>query len=252
MSDDREEDVTQAFVFVATALVDGKDLVDLLGGLTAYCVSLLDIASAGLLLADARGVLHVLAASSERTRSLELFQLQRDEGPCLDCYRGGSPVSVADLAREAARWPQFTAVATAAGFRSVHAVPMRLRERRLGALGLFGTSTGTLNARDQNLAQALAHVASVAVVTERAAADQATVNEQLQGARSSRVLLEQAKGLIAQTGDLDMEHAFAALRRYARDHNLRLGDVAAAVVSREIPARSLLESVRSEDGPSPT
>ena len=249
MSDDREKDVTEAFVFVANALADGSDLVELLRGLTAYCVDLLDIASAGLLLADARGVLHVMAASSERTRNLELFQLQRDEGPCLDCYRAGQPVSVADLAQAAARWPQFAAAAAAAGFRSVHALPMGLRERRFGALGLFGTGTGALNERDHNLAQALAQVASVAIVTERTAADQAIVNEQLQGALTSRVLLEQAKGLIAQTGDLDMEHAFAALRRYARDHNLRLGDVAAAVVSREVPARVVLGSVRPTQPP---
>lgn len=252
MSEDRETDVTDAFVFVADALVDGSDLVELLGGLTAHCVSLLDIASAGLMLADARGALHVMAASSEQARNLELFQLQRDEGPCLDCYRGGSPVSVADLAQSGNRWPQFAAAAAAAGFQSVHAVPMGLRDRRFGALGLFGTSTGSLNERDHRLAQALAHVASVAIVTERAAADQAIVNEQLQGALTSRVLLEQAKGLIAQTGDLDMEQAFAALRRYARDHNLRLGDVAAAVVSREVPARVVLDSVRPSQRPSAT
>lgn len=249
MSDDREADVTQAFVFVATALAEGGDLVELLGGLTTYCASLLDIASAGLLLADPRGVLHVMAASSERTRNLELYQLQREEGPCLDCYQAGSPVSVPDVAQAATRWPQFAAAAAVAGFRSVHAVPLRLRDRRLGALGLFGTATGTLNARDQNLAQALAHAASVAIVTERTATDQAIVNEQLQGALNSRVLLEQAKGLVAQTADLDMEQAFAALRRYARDHNLRLGDVAAAVVSREISAGVVVEWARARSRP---
>jgi len=252
VSHDREADVAGAFVALTDAVVDGGDVVELLSGLTAPCAHLLDVASAGLLLADARGVLHVMAASSERTRDLELFQLQRDEGPCLDCYRAGSPVRVADLAEEAPRWPQFSAAAAAAGFRSVHAVPMRLRQRRLGTLGLFGTATGTLNERDQRLAQALAHVASVAIVAERATADQALVNEQLQRALNSRVLLEQAKGLLAQAGELDMEHAFAALRRYARDHNLRLVDVAAAAVSREIPTRALLESLRSTERPSPS
>lgn len=252
MSQDREPAVIEAFVSLADAIVDGGDVVDLLSTLTAHCARLLDVASAGLLLADARGVLHVMAASSERTRHLELFQLQREQGPCLDCYRAGSPVSVADLRQETTRWPQFTAAASAAGFRSVHAVPMRLRDRVLGTLGLFGTNAGSLNKQDQDLGQALAHVASVALVAERGTADQALVNEQLQGALTSRVLVEQAKGLISQAGELDMESAFAALRRYARDHNLHLGKVAGAVVSREIPARALLDSVGSRGRPSKT
>ncbi len=246
MTVDREAGVTQAFVSLANSLVDGGDVVDLLSGLTTDCARLLDVASAGLLLADPRGVLHVVAASSERTRTLELFQLQRDEGPCLDCFHTGSPVSVPDLDGELQRWPQFVAAAKTGGFRSVHAIPLRLRDRMLGALGLFGTSVGSLNEADLVLAQALAHVASVALVSERATSDSALVNEQLQTALTSRVLIEQAKGLIAQAGELDMEHAFAALRRYARDHNLRLADVASAVVSRELGCQHLLDAVASK------
>ncbi|HVE74161.1 MAG TPA: GAF and ANTAR domain-containing protein [Mycobacteriales bacterium] len=243
MSVDREASVTSAFVSLADAIVDGGDAVDLLSGLTTDCARLLDVAAAGMLLADPRGKLHVVAASSERTRNLELLQLQSAEGPCLDCYRTGHPVSAADLQKEAARWPLFSAAAAAAGFRSVHAVPMRLRERILGALGLFGTSAGSLNERDQSLGQALAHAASVALVIERATADQALVTEELQGALTSRVLIEQAKGLLAHAGSLDMDHAFAALRRYARNTNTRLRDVAAAVVAREIRPEVLLEAV---------
>ncbi|MCW2715967.1 MAG: hypothetical protein JWN88_3014 [Frankiales bacterium] len=238
---DRERDVSRAFVALANHLVDGVDPVDLLSGLTADCARLLDVASAGLLLADPRGVLHVVAASSERTRDLELFQLQRDQGPCLDCYHGGEPVTVVDLRQERERWPEFADAAESLGFRSVHALPMRLRENVLGALGLFGSEVGELNADDLDLGQALAHVASVVLVADRTASDQSQINEQLQQALTSRVLIEQAKGMLAQVGGLDMDDAFAVLRRYARDHNLRLGDLAGAVVRRALPTQFLLD-----------
>ncbi|WP_261555714.1 GAF and ANTAR domain-containing protein [Frankia tisae] len=241
MSAERERQVTRAFVSLANSLVDRFDVVDLLDGLTADCARLLDVDSAGLLLADPYGTLHMVAASSERTRNLELLQLQRDQGPCLDCYRGGAPVSVADLSTATARWPRFVAAATQAGFASVHALPMRLRDTVLGALGLFGTQVGTLNDDDLSLGQALAHVASVAIVQDKAVTDQAAINEQLKGALSSRVVLEQAKGFLAQRGGLEMDEAFGRLRTYARDHNLRLTDVARAIVAREIPAQLLLD-----------
>lgn len=245
MSADRERQVTQAFVSLANSLVDGFDVVDLLSGLTTDCARLLDIASAGLLLADRRDVLHVVAASSEATRNLELFQLQRDQGPCLDCYRDGTPVTVADLAEETERWPQFVGAAVAAGFASVHAVPMRLQGNVLGTLGLFGSHVGALSEDDVRLAQALAHVASIAIVQGTAVADATTIADQLQNALGSRVVLEQAKGVIAQRGDLDMDQAFAVLRRYARDGNQRLGEVARAVISRELPAQHLLEHAQA-------
>jgi transcriptional regulator with GAF, ATPase, and Fis domain len=237
----RERGVVDAFVSLATALADGVDPVDLLSGLTADCARLLDVAAAGLLLADRRGTLHVLAASSEQTRSLEAFQVQREQGPCLDCYRTGVPVSVADLSQQTDRWPQFVAAATEAGFASVHAVPMRLREQVLGTLGLFGAQVGTLNEEDLRLGQALAYVASVAIVQDKAAADQTAVNEQLQIALDSRVVLEQAKGVVSQVGRLSMDQSFTVLRGYARDHNQRLTDVATAVVARRLPAGDLLD-----------
>jgi GAF domain-containing protein len=246
MNGDRERDLTQAFVSMANSLVDGFDTVDLLSGLTADCVRLLTIASAGLLLADPRGVLHVMAASSERTRNLELFQLQRDEGPCLDCFHGGAPVSVPDLAAEADRWPHFVGAATAAGFASVNALPLRLRDNVLGSLGLFGAAVGQLSEDDLNLAQALAHVASIALVADKAASDKEVINQQLQTALNSRVVLEQAKGLLAQLGDLDMDQSFAVLRRYARDHNQRLSEVAQRVVARVTPGREVLDYAASK------
>jgi hypothetical protein len=241
MSTDREHMLTQAFVSLANSLVDGVDVVDLLAGLTTDCARLLDVASAGLLLGDGHGVLHVVAASSERTHELEMFQLQRDQGPCLDCYRSGSPVNVDDLAAEAARWPQFVPAAISAGFASVHAVPLRLRETVLGALNLFGNDVGPLRPDDLELAQALAHVASIALVADRAPADTETINLQLQMALTSRIAIEQAKGILSQRGNLDMEESFAVLRLYARNHKQRLSEVAQLVVTRELPAARLLD-----------
>ena len=245
MTDGRERDVIRAFLDLSNELVDGYDMVDLLTQLTTNCARLLDVASAGLLLADSRGVLHLIAASSERTHDLEILQLQRDEGPCLDCFRLGEPVLVPDLAAEDHRWPRFVAPAMAAGFASVHAVPMRLRDKVLGALGLFGNDPGHLDEDDMALAQALAHVASVAIVNEKAASDRDTVNAQLQHALDSRIVIEQAKGVIAYVGELGMDDSFTLLRRYARDHHLKLSDVCARVVNRQLPGVLLIEHARS-------
>ena len=240
MTETREEQVARAFVNLASTLANGYDVVDLLEELTADCARLLDVASAGLLLADDRGVLHVLAASSDATRQLEAYQVQRDDGPCLECFRTGSRVAAEDLSAAVDRWPTFVPAAVAAGFKSVHAVPMRRRDSILGALGLFGVSPGPLNEQDLTLGQAFADVASVALVQERVATDNAAVRDQLQTALTSRIVLEQAKGIVAQVGDLDMTQAFETLRRYARSRGLRLSEVAASVVSRALPAHELL------------
>jgi hypothetical protein len=245
MTENREREVTQAFVSLASSLATGYDVVDLLNSLTSECARLLDVASAGLLLADEVGVLHVLAASSQHARQLELFALQREEGPCLDCYRAGQPIAVPNLGEVAARWPQFVAGAQVAGFASVHALPMRLRDNILGVLGLFGTTVGALNQEDLTLGQALADVASVALVQDRAAADNSVINEQLQTVLTSRVVIEQAKGVLAQLGELDMDEAFAVLRLYARDHNLRLTGVAEDVVARSLAGQQLIEHAES-------
>jgi transcriptional regulator with GAF, ATPase, and Fis domain len=244
MTDQRELEISQVFVSLASSLARGVDVLDMLSGLATDCARLLDVSSAGLLLADARGVLHVVAASSEQARNLEVFQLQRDQGPCLDCYRAGRQVSVQNLPDEAERWPQFAEAAINAGFVSVHALPMHLRDRMLGTLGLFGARTGALNELDLSLGQAFADVASVALVQGAALSEQETLNRQLQGALDSRVIVEQAKGILAQVGDLDMEAAFSFLRRYSRDHNRRLSEVAGALVDREISARAVVEHAR--------
>jgi transcriptional regulator with GAF, ATPase, and Fis domain len=245
MANSREQDIIRAFVDLSNELVEGYDLVDLLSDLTANCARLLDVASAGLLLADGTGVLHLAAASSDRTHHLEVFQLQREEGPCLDCFHGGEPVIVPDLSEETHRWPQFVGTATEVGFASVHALPMRLRHTVLGTLGLFGDRPGRLSDDDLSLAQAMVHVASVALVNEKSASDLTTVNTQLQHALVSRVALEQAKGVLAHVGGLDMQDAFNVLRRYARDNGLKLSDVARQIVARELPGETLIEHAKA-------
>jgi hypothetical protein len=244
MSTDREHALTEAFVSIANSMVDGVDVVELFSGLAADCARLLDVASAGLLLADGHGVLHLIAASSERTRDLEIFQLQREQGPCLDCYRTGRSVNVDNLAAEATRWPVFVPAAIEAGFASVHAMPLRLRATVLGALNLFGTQVGPLRPDDLDLAQALAHVASIALVADKVADDKETVNQQLRTALVSRIAIEQAKGILSQHGNLDMEQSFAVLRDHARSHHERLSDVAQRVVTRELPVADLLTRAR--------
>lgn len=242
MNADREQDIVSSLVSLAGSMATGgADVVDLLSELTEDCARLLDVAAAGLLLADDRAVLHVMAASSEQVAHVEAMQIQRAEGPCLDCFSGGRGISAPELEQERHRWPRFVPTAQAAGFQSVHAVPLRLRDTMLGALGLFGAQPGSLNAADLTLAQGLSDVASIALVQERAATDQQAVNDQLQLALTSRVVLEQAKGVLSQTADVDMPTAFAMLRRYARDHNLRLSHLAHAVVHRDTPAQGVVE-----------
>lgn len=241
----REGRVIKAFVSLSNELVGDYDIIDMLTTLTASCADLLDVASAGLLLADQDGVLQLVASSSERTRHLELFQLQRDEGPCLDCFRNGETVTAAGLPEMQQRWPEFAQAAEIVRFGSVHALPMRLHEHALGAIGLFNEGVERLDDADVALAQALVHVACVAILNERSANDRTTVNKQLQHALDSRIILEQAKGVIASSGELEMEVAFKVLRRYARDHGRRLSDVAADVVNRRVRGTELLQHARS-------
>ena len=241
----REDDIVASFVSMAGSLARGHDVTELLTQLAADCARLLDVSAVGLLLADPGGALHVVAASSERVADLEAFQAQRAQGPCHTCYLVGQPVNVPDLAAAAARWPDFAAVAAKAGVASVHAVPMRLRDDVVGALNLFGSKPGPLQEADLRLAQALADVATIALIQDRAAADKNLVNEQLQDALDSRVVLEQAKGVLSYSSDLDMPGAYAALRQYARDHNLKLTDLSRALVNRALPAAVIFEHARS-------
>jgi GAF domain-containing protein len=235
----REERLTQTFVELADSLVDDFDVVDLLTVLADRCVEVLDVSAAGLMLAAADGALRGVASSSDAMRVLELFELQAQEGPCLDAHRTGQPVVNQDLITVNGRWPRFAPVALEAGFRSVHALPMRLRGATIGALNLFRSTAGGLDDLDLAAAQAMADIATIAILQHRAATESQLLNEQLSLALDSRVVIEQAKGVLAERAGLDMEQAFARLRGHARNHNLRLADVAHAVIDGSLAADSL-------------
>jgi transcriptional regulator with GAF, ATPase, and Fis domain len=224
---------------LADTLVADFDVVELLTLLTDGCVDVLDVGAAGLMLAAPEGDLRVMASSSEAMRVLELFELQSQEGPCLDCYRTGQPVVNQDLATVDGRWPRFAAEALAAGFHSVHALPMRLRGAVIGALNLFHIEPGEMRQADVVAAQAMADVATIGVLQHRAALEAQVLNEQLNHALNSRIVIEQAKGIIAERESLNMEQAFSILRNHARYHNLRLVDVAGDVIGGTLAASAL-------------
>jgi GAF domain-containing protein len=224
-----ETQLGDVLVELADTLVDDFDVIDFLHVLTERCVSLLGVSAAGLLLTDGQQTLQLVAASSERTRLLELFQLQTDQGPCVDCFRTGEPVSVADLPN-AGRWPRFTEAAAAAGFSAVHAVPMRLRTEVIGALNFFDASPGALDPATLRIGQALADVATIGLLQERAIRRRDVLTSQLQTALNSRVLIEQAKGVLAERLHVPMHEAFMLLRSASRNRNRRLSELAQAVV----------------------
>jgi GAF domain-containing protein len=227
----REQRLATTFVELADSLVEDFDVVELLVLLTERSVELLGAEAAGLLLADGNGNLRLIAATSEAIETVELFQIQNDEGPCRDAFHDGAPVEVVDLAHAADRWPRFAPVAAAAGFRAAHAFPLRLRGSVLGAMNLFRVEPLPMTAAEVATAQALADVATIAVLQSRALHESRMVAEQLQGALHSRVAIEQAKGIIAERHGCDMDTAFRALRNHARRGGLRLSDVAHDVVA---------------------
>lgn len=244
-----EQQLTEAFVSLADSLVADYDVAELLHRLAHHCVNLLDVVAAGLLLADPRGTLQVVATSSEASRTLELFQLQHDQGPCLDCYRAGAAVSVPDLGLATDRWPIFAAGTQAAGYRSVHALPMRLRDEVIGTLNLFGDRPGPLTGADARIAQALADVATIAILQERAIRHHEILAEQLQHALTSRIVIEQAKGVLAERGNLDMSQAFYQLRRHARNTNTGLTDLARGIVEGTVDSIAVLAAQRRQQPP---
>jgi len=234
----REALLTRTFVELADSLVADFDVVDLLTLLTSRCVEVLGVASAGLMLVGIDGNLRVMASSSEGMRVLELFELQAHQGPCFDCYQTGQAVSV-DLSTARRRWPRFTPEAEAAGFRSVHALPMRLRGNVIGALNLFHQDPAEMAEMDVEAAQALADVATIAILQHRAAIEAQVLNEQLHLALNGRIVIEQAKGIVAERRHLNMEEAFYALRNHARNHRLMLVDVANGVIDGSFDLREL-------------
>ncbi|CAN5451464.1 GAF and ANTAR domain-containing protein [soil metagenome] len=226
----REAVLTQTFVELADTLVADFDVVDLLTLLTSRCVEVIGVDAAGIMLATPDGALRVVASSSEAMRLLEVFELQSQEGPCFDCFRSGETIEHPDLELVSDRWPNFTPVALNAGFHAVYAVPMRLRGAIIGALNLFHTDAGEMRPEDASVAQALADVATIAILHHNATLEAQVVNQQLNFALNSRIAIEQAKGIIAEREKVSMESAFAALRSYARNNNERLADVARDVI----------------------
>ncbi|HET7742151.1 MAG TPA: GAF and ANTAR domain-containing protein [Mycobacterium sp.] len=228
--DDREGALVKAFVTLADTLVDDYDVVEFAQVLVEDCVTLLDADTASLLLDDLHGGMQVLASTTEQARTLELLQIQSDAGPCLQAYRTGQQVLVEDLSTDTDRWTEFAIRCTAEGFRAVFAIPLRLRNERIGALNLFRRQPGMLAHPDLLVAQALADVATIGILHQRVLTRGALVNSQLQTALNSRIVIEQAKGVLAERGGLDMEQAFRELRAMARNSNRHLSDTARMVI----------------------
>jgi GAF domain-containing protein len=241
----REVDVVWSLVEMADTLVGDYDVVDLLTGLADRCVNLLGVSAAGVMLASAEGSLGLVASSSEAMRLLELFELQAQEGPCLDAFRTGQRVGHENLQAGAGRWPSFSAAALQAGFQSASALPLRLREATLGALNLLSVTRTPMDEADVIVARAFADLVTLSIVQHRAAAEAQRLNEQLSAALASRVVIEQAKGVISERADVDLAEAFSRLRAYARNRNLRLTDVAEAAIDGTLDPRAWAPPGRS-------
>jgi GAF domain-containing protein len=226
----READVVRSLVEMADTLVEDYDVVDLLTGVADRCVNLLGVSAAGVMLVSPAGSLGLVASSSEAMRLLELFELQEQEGPCLDAFRTGEPVGHENLDAGSGRWPSFSAAALQVGFQSASALPMRLRDVTLGALNLLSVTRAPMDEADVIVARAFADLATLSIAQHRASAEAQRLNEQLSGALTSRVVIEQAKGVISERADVDLAQAFSRLRAYARNSNLRLTDVAQAAI----------------------
>jgi GAF domain-containing protein len=235
----RESLIIKTLVELADNLVDHFDVIDLLTLLSDRCVEALDVDAAGVLLASPGGELQFVASSSESMRVLELFQIQTNEGPCVDCYRSGAPVVNVALGETNGRWPLFTPRALAHGFHSVHSLPLRLRGRTIGALNLFRTLQGPMGDDDVAAAQGLAHVATIAILQHRALFDATTLNDQLENALTSRIIIEQAKGIITEATHCGMDQAFGRLRAHSRNHNEGLTGLASAIVAGTLDANDL-------------
>lgn len=226
----REELVVKALVEMADTLVGDFDVVDLLTGLASRCVEMLGVSAAGVMIAAAQGDVRLVASSSEAMRVLELFELQAEEGPCLDAYRSGEPVDHVVLAAGSDPWPRFSGAALEAGFHSVSALPLRLRDATIGALNLFSVGVAPMSDSNTVVARAFADLAAISVLQHRSTDEYQRTNEQLSYALNSRIVIEQAKGIIAERAGVGLSEAFDRLRGYARDHNRRLTEVAHAAV----------------------
>jgi transcriptional regulator with GAF, ATPase, and Fis domain len=227
----REQRLAEVFVELADTLVEEFDVVDFLQTLTERCVELVDTDAAGLMLDDQRGNLQVIAYTHESARLLELFELQRAEGPCLDCFATGEAITNVDLAASRSRWPVFTEAAMGSGFAYSHALPLRLRRQVLGALNLFTVERTELTGDHLAVAQGMADIATISLLHERALSDQVLLAEQLQTALHSRIMIEQAKGVLSARAEISVGEAFSRMRTHARRTGQQLTSVAEAVVT---------------------
>jgi GAF domain-containing protein len=246
----RESLLERTLVELADTLVDDFDVVDLLTLLTERCVEILDVSEAGIMLASAAGDLGVMAASTESVGILELLEVQAQEGPCLNCFRFGEPVVQPDLNLAYDIWPHFAPECLAAGFQSVLALPMRLRGETIGVLNLFREDKGTMNDSDMRAGQALADIATIAILQNRSALAAQRIIEQLHHALDNRVVIEQAKGMLANQAFANVEVAFTMMRKYARNHNFRLAEVAQALIEGRLTAEALVPSEVHHQGSS--
>jgi GAF domain-containing protein len=236
----RERLLARAFVRLADTLADEFDVVQFLHGLSVDSVQILGAEAASVMLADTRGGLRLVASSEERMRLLELFEIQSAQGPCLDAFGSGEAVQ-ANAAESSSRWPTFAARATEAGFRALCAVPLRARADTIGAMNLFRGNDEPFSDAEMEIARAMAQVATIALIQERALRERSLLAEQLQAALRSRVVIEQAKGMLAEHLSTTVDEAFARLNRYARDHNRKLTDIARDVVDRKLPHEALAD-----------
>jgi GAF domain-containing protein len=227
----REEALVHTFVALADTLVDEFDVIDFLHGLAEHCVEILDVSAAGIMLADSEGRLRHAACSSEQMRLVELFELQLEEGPCFDAYKDAGPVQSGNPEEIEERWPHFAAHAFEGGFLAVAAVPMRLRSQVIGALNLFSSSAERLGDDDVRVAQAMADIATIGILQERAIRDARALSVQLERALESRVVIEQARGAIAERSQINVDAAFELIRDYSRSHNRLLSETARAIVN---------------------
>jgi GAF domain-containing protein len=230
----REARTSAAFVSLTDTLVSDFDLVELMHTLIDACIDLMDTDAGGLLLADANGDLQLMASSVEDVDVVEVVQLAAEAGPCWECFTTGQAITLGDIATDGGRWPEFQRSALEKGYRSVHATPMRLHGQTIGTMNLFHSKVGALNDRDIALAQALTDVATIAILQERGTRQLRDLSTQLQRALDSRIVVEQAKGLIAQSLNVSMDEAFAVLRNHARSANQSLQTVARAVTERRL------------------
>jgi hypothetical protein len=240
----REQELLAAFTEFADTFVDDYDVVDFLHRLATRCVELVDAAEAGIMLSDRDGTLHYVASSSERMRLIELFELQHEEGPCLDAFRDNAAVHV-DLREVDDRWPQFARRARESGFASVSALPMRLRNEVIGALNVFSASATPLDEADRIVAQSLADIATIGLLHQRVLNDARVVTSQLEAALDSRIAIEQAKGVVAERRRVSIDTAFTLLRTYARSNNQKLQQIALDVISGSLSVDALTDEAPS-------